>query len=160
MALKGDRHVIVEDPSFFMNEVAQRGGMTVYSTIGSGSALDQSVALVTMVVGASGSKPAGLLMCDMVNIDQTRQHINWHKQEIQKGGKVHLLKEGWVLTDQIASGITIAAGDLAYLEPLAANDGEGRITNSFSGETVSPTVGRFLSKKDEDGYAKVYIKIA
>ena len=61
MALKGDRHVFKTDISYFMNEVAERGGMTVYSTGGSGAALDQSAALVTYTV-ASGSRAAGLLV--------------------------------------------------------------------------------------------------
>ena len=157
MALKGDRIEFQHDITFNMNEVGQKGGIVSYSTVGSGAALDQSAALVTYAATGSGSKPAGLLLNDMVNVDLTRQHINWHKNEVQKGGKVTLLKKGWVVTDQIASGITIAAGDKAYL----ANG--GRITNSNTGNAVgdvaSPLVGSFLSKADEDGFAKVEINL-
>lgn len=162
--LKGDRLELVTDIGYFMNEVGQRGGMVVYSTVGSGAALDQAQALVTYGVATSGSKVAGLLLNDMVNLDQTRQHINQHKNEVQKGGKVTLLKHGWVVTDQIASGITITAGDAAYVQERAGaiSQGQGRITNvkhATGGEAVSPLVGHFMSKADEDGYAKIWVNI-
>lgn len=156
MALKGDRREAEYDISFYMNEVGARGGVVCFSTIGSGAALDQAAALVTYKATASGNKPAGLLLNDMVNVDLTRQHLNFYKDEVQKGGKVTLLMRGWVVTDQIESGITLAAGDKAYLGAA------GRITNAQAatgGEAANPFVGRFLSKKDEDGYAKVEINL-
>jgi hypothetical protein len=153
MALKGDRNVQMTDISFFMNEAGARGGIVCFSTIGSGAALDQSAALLTYAAASSGSKPAGLLLNDNVSVDTTRQSVNRHKNEMLVGSKVTLLVKGWVLTDQIASGITIAAGDKAY---LAAG---GRVTNVNTGDIASPLVGRFLSKKDEDGFAKVDINL-
>jgi hypothetical protein len=166
MALKGDRHEVVTDISFFMNEAGKRGGLVVFNTadFGSGAALDQSVALVTYNVATSGSKVAGLLLNDMVNIDQTRQHVNFHKDEVVVGQKVTLGKQGWWVTDQIASGITLSPGDKAYLQEKAGaiSQGQGRITNvkhTTGGEAVTPLVGTFLSKKDEDGYAKVYLNL-
>tara|TARA_R110000824_G_scaffold136793_2_gene300528 strand:+ start:7666 stop:8169 length:504 start_codon:yes stop_codon:yes gene_type:complete len=161
MALKADRHELQTDISFFMNEVASRGGIACFSTAGSGAAMDSNKALVTYDATPSGSVPAGLLMNDMVNIDQTRQHINWHKDEIQKGGKVTLLTQGWVVTDRIYPGNTPAVGNVAYVHhsgyisaTVVALDGQF--------DTTMPTnlsVGRFLSKKDEDGYAKVSINL-
>lgn len=153
MALKGDRLVLAEDVSFYMNEAGNRGGIVCFSTVGSGAALDQSAALLTYAATASGNKPFGLLMNDNVNIDTTRQHINKHKNEMLKGGKAQVMTKGWVVTDQIASGITIAAGDPAYLAAA------GRVTNVNTGAAASPLVGRFLSKADEDGYAKVEINL-
>ena len=47
MALKSDRHELMTDVSFFMNEVKERGFLAVLSTGGSGSAMDQSADLVT-----------------------------------------------------------------------------------------------------------------
>ena len=153
MALKADRNVVEYDISFFMNEAGKRGGVVSFSTVGSGAALDQSAALLTYAATASGNKPAGILLNDNVDIDTTRQHINRHKNEMLKGSKVTLMKKGWVVTDQIASGITIAAGDPAYM----ANG--GRITNVNAGAVATPVIGRFLSKADEDGYAKVEINL-
>jgi hypothetical protein len=154
MALKGDYQFHCEsDVTFFMNEVGNRGGVVSFSTPGSGAALDQSAALLTYAAVASGSKPFGVLMGDMVNIDLTRQHLNQHKHEYQKGSKVEVMTKGWVVTDQIASGLTIVGGEKAYLS------NGGRFTNVFVSELVTPTVGRFLSKADEDGYAKVQINL-
>jgi hypothetical protein len=151
MALKPDRNIITDDISFFMNEVAERGGVAVLSTAGSGSALDQSAALVTYAADSSGTVPIGLLLCDMVNKDLTQTHLNFFKDEVQMGSKVTLLMDGFAVTDMIASGVTPSGGDVAY---LAAS---GLLTDTSTG--VEPTVGRFLSSKDEDGYAKVFVKL-
>jgi hypothetical protein len=158
MALKGDRYEGTTDVSFFMNDAsAAKGGIAVLSTGGSGVALDQSKALVTYAataVAASGSIPIGLLLNDMVNIDQTRQHINFHKNEVQKGGKVTLLTQGWVLTNMVTG--TPTAGAPAYLTS------EGKVTATVSatgGVVATPPVGRFMSTKDEDGYAKVSVNL-
>lgn len=152
MALKGDRQENFYEVSFFMNEVAERGGVVVMSTAGSGSALDQSAALCTYSASPSGKVPLGLLLADMVNVDQTKYHVNFHKNEVQKGGKVPLLTEGWVLTNMIYPGVTPTAGITAYL----CHSGLLAITDTI-GSNIK--VGRFLSTKDEDGYAKVYVKL-
>jgi len=155
MALKGDRYEGMTDVSFFMNDSsAAKGGVVVLSTGGSGVALDQSKALVTYAASASGNIPVGLLLNDMVNIDQTRQHINFHKNEVQKGGKVTVLTQGWVVTDMITG--TPTAGAPAYLTAA------GKVTPTQSatgGVVATPPVGRFLSTKDEDGYAKVSLNL-
>ena len=55
MALKSDRNELQTDISFFMNEVATRGGVVSISTGGSGAAMDQGGALVTYTA-ASGDR--------------------------------------------------------------------------------------------------------
>lgn len=158
MALKTDRSVLDTDISFFMNEAATRGGVASVSTGGSGAAMDQGEALVTYAADASGKVPVGLLLNDMVDIDLTRQHLNQHKDEIQKGGKVTLLRKGYVVTNSL-TGTSPSAGDPAY---LAAN-GNLAVTDlaSDDGDADGSTrlVGRFLSGVDQDGYAKVYIDL-
>ena len=155
MALKGDRYEGMTDVSFFMNDVsAAKGGIAVLVTGGSGVALDQSKALVTYAAAASGNVPVGLCLNDMVNIDQTRQHINFHKNEVQKGGKVTLLTDGWVLTNMVTG--TPTAGAPAYLTAA------GKVTPTQSatgGVVATPPVGRFMSSKDEDGYVKLSVKL-
>lgn len=157
MALKSDRSVLDTDISFFMNEAATRGGIASLSTGGSGAAMDQGEALVTYAAVPSGKVPVGLLLNDMVNIDLTRQHLNQHKDEVQKGGKVTLLRKGYVVTDNIQG--SPSAGDPAYVAHsgnLAASD----LSNDDSDADGSTRiVGRFLSSKDQDGYAKVYIDL-
>lgn len=158
MALKTDRSTLQTDISFFMNEAATRGGVVAVSTGGSGASMDNGAALVTYAAIPSGKVPVGLLMNDMVSIDLTRQHLNQHKDEVQKGGKVTLLQKGWVVTNNL-EGTSPAAGNTAFLAHsgnLSASDlsnDEGDVDGS------TRVVGRFLSGVDEDGYAKVFIDL-
>lgn len=156
MALKGDRYEVITDISYFMNETAERGGIACISTAGSGAALDQSQALCTYAATVSGQIPLGMLMQDMVNIDLTRQHLNWYKDEAQVGQKVRLMLEGWAVTNKIYPAVTPTAGAAAYLGHsglIHTSD----VVGASNSENVA--VGRFLSTKDEDGYAKVYVKL-
>ena len=94
----------------------------------------------------------------MVSIDLTRQHLNQHKDEVQKGGKVTLLQKGWVVTNSL-EGTSPAAGNAAFLAHsgnLAASD-LSNVEGDVDGSTR--VVGRFLSGVDEDGYAKVFIDL-
>ena len=159
MALKGDRYELDTDISFFMNEVAERGGIATLSTAGSGAALDQSAALVTYVAAQSGAVPVGILLNDMVNIDQTRQHINFHKNEMQKGGKVTLLKKGWVVTNYIDPGDTIAAGNVAFVGPSGYITNSQTVGQAGSDASAGAVIGQFESITDEDGYAKVSVNL-
>ena len=155
MALKTDRSTLQTDISFFMNEAATRGGVAVISTAGSGASIDNGSALVTYAATGSGNVAAGLLLNDMVNIDLTRQHLNQHKDEVQKGGKVTLLQKGWVVTSNL-EGADPNGGDLAYL----AHSGNLATSDIVRDETDGTNiVGRFLSDVDEDGYAKVFIDL-
>lgn len=152
MALKADRIIIDERINFFMNHAAERGGIVAHTTTaGSGVAMDQSAHAVHYPSSASGAKAVGLLLCDVVSVDVLRQNINRYKHEVLIGSPVVLVKAGRLTTDYLASGITVVAGDTAYLGT------EGRITN------VPPaggaTVGTFESKKDENGFASVNIRL-
>ena len=155
MGLKGRRQPVLTDNSYFCNQTATRGGIVCVSTVGSGTAMDQSEAVVHYDSTPSGAVPVGMLMADCVNKDLTDTTQNFHKTEFQLGGKAPLYIKGVVTTDMLHSGITVSAGDSAYLH------NEGRITNDQTdlGATVSPQVGRFLSAKDEDGYAKVQVDL-
>jgi len=156
MALKGDRHELETDISFFMNETGVRGQFVSISTGGSGSAMDDSTALVTVAATASGSYAIGCLLNDVVNIDLTRQHLNWHKDEVQKGSKVTLLKRGFIVTDQLEPGASPSAGRLAYLGAA------GQVASDRSGSSnakYSDVIGQFLGTKDADGYVKIEVGI-
>jgi hypothetical protein len=157
MALKSDRIEAYTDISYFCTDAsAERGAIAVHVTGGSGVAMDDSGAVVTTVVASpSGKLPAGLLMNDVVSLDLTRQHINWHRDEVQTGSKVTLLRQGQVTTNMVVSGVTPAVGQDAY---FGVN---GKLTNvSTVGATSSGVkVGRFMSVKDADGYVKVDINI-
>jgi hypothetical protein len=149
MALKPDRIEHLTDISFFMNTTAERGGVASYVTGGVGVSMDDADAVVAYAAAASGAKPAGLLLNDVVDLDLTRQHINWHKDEVQVGGKVTLLRVGQVTTDNITG--TPSAGDAAYVGP------SGTVSTSSGTDVVQ--IGTFLSSKDTDGYAKLSVNI-
>ena len=151
MALRPDRNEHLTDLSFFMNETAERGIIVVHSTGGSGAAMDDSNAkVIAPATTVSGKNPSGLLLNDVVNLDLTRQHINFHKDEVQQGNKVLLLRRGTVVTDQISGTPTVGAK--AYFVV-------GGTISASNQDSVSTQVGRFLSVKDADGYAKVEINI-
>jgi hypothetical protein len=149
MSLKGDRNELDTDISFFMNEVATRGLVVSVSTAGSGAAMDNGVALATVKANPSGAYPLGILLNDMVNLDLTRQHLNQHKDEVQKGGKITILRKGFVVTDAISG--TPSGGQDAYLA------GTGLISATQAAGALK--IGQFLSSKDADGFAKVAVNL-
>lgn len=150
MALKPDRVELLTDVSFFMNTTATRGGVVSAVTAGSGVSMDDASAVVAYAAAVSGSKPLGILLNDVVDLDLTRQHINWYKDEVQKGGKVTLLRQGQVTTNMIVASANPSAGDDAYV-------GVSGLVGTSS--TNSVKIGQFLSAKDADGYAKVSVNL-
>jgi hypothetical protein len=153
MALKSDRYHISSRIDFFMNETAERGGIVSFSTGGSGAAMDQSVQLATYSANPSGARPIGGLMNDMVSLDLTRQKLNPYKDEVQIGGKITIWEKGEILTNRIQPGITITAGQTAYLHA------SGYLSNTNHLDHSNNVVGRWMSAKDQDGYAKVAINL-
>lgn len=149
MALKPERYFVADDISFFMNEVAERGGFVSLSTGGSGTAMDQGVALCTYAASQSGKTPLGLLMQDMVSKDLTQMHINFYKDEVPLGSKVQMWTQGTVVTNMVYPGLTPAAGGTAYLGP------SGLVQTTNVNSVATPVVGKFLSSKDADGYVKI-----
>ena len=161
-----------------------RGGVVVATgtagTMPSGAAMDQSDNQVKYAAAPSGHAPMGMLLVDVVNIDLTRQILNPYKSEAQVGDKVTLMRKGWAVTNSLIAGgsgggvNTIEQGAAAYCGPsgnLTADAGAIWATGYDSDTTANkaagfgnfktefPRVGTFLSKIDEDGYAKVYIDI-
>tara|TARA_B100000287_G_C20562544_1_gene753055 strand:- start:651 stop:1154 length:504 start_codon:yes stop_codon:yes gene_type:complete len=160
MALKADRYEESTDISFFYNEgVATRGGVVVLDAAAlagaSGAALDQGENLVKYATAAATDVPVGILLNDVVNKDLTRTHLNQFKDEVQKGGKVTVMTRGWVVTSNIDG--TPKAGEIAYASFVTA----GNICNSttFAAQSGELAIGRFMSRKDADGYAKVYVNL-
>jgi len=152
MGLKTDRIHIDSQIDYFMNETAERGGIVVQSTVGSGAAMDQAEQLCTYAAVPSGVAALGVLMCDVVNNDLTRQHENWHKEEVQQGGKVTIWSKCTVVTDRVYPGLTPTGTEQAFV----AHSGYIHTSDVIGGNML---VGRFLSSKDEDGYCKVSVNL-
>ncbi len=157
MALKADRYEESTDISFFYNEgVATRGAVVVLDAVNaSGATMDQGANKVKYAQAAGADVPVGILLNDVVNKDLTRTHLNQYKDEVQKGGKVTVLTRGWVVTSNVTG--TPVPGDIAYAdETTAGNVVNGTDLGATSGALA---VGRFMSSKDADGYAKVYVNL-
>lgn len=154
MALKGDRVIIETDITLTCESVAERGVTLVHKTSGSGVALGDSAGQADLVSNPSGYKVAGLLLNDVVNVDQTRYHLNFHKDERQVSTRSTLLKKGRVTTNKISG--TPTTGATAYL----TTDGALTPTLSTTGGLVAtPKVGVFAGIKDESGYVAVDINL-
>ena len=159
MALKADRHEESTDISYFYNAAAAtRGGVVCLADLGlaSGAALDQGENLVAYkaCAAAGTDRPVGILLNDVVNKDLTRTHVNHHKDEVQKGGKVTVLTRGWVVTSNVTG--TPVAGDMAYASETSGEIATEAGTAAASGNYA---IGRFMSRKDADGYAKVFVNL-
>jgi hypothetical protein len=158
MALKADRHEQTTDISFFYDAgTATRGGVVVLDAVGaSGAAMDQGVNKVRYKQATATDVPVGILLNDVVDKDLTRTHLNFYKDEVQKGGKVTVMTEGYVVTNRISGTGTPVAGDAAYIADsgLISTSTRGLALDSGAGR-----IGRFLTAKDADGYAKVEINL-
>lgn len=157
MALKGHREEFHQDIRFYMDEVAERGGIVSLSTAGSGGRVGDSNAVVTYAANPSGKNPMGILLNDVVSLDLSRYHINFYREQVPVGYKVVIAKDGWFTTDMVLG--TPVGGEAAYLGPSGnfATSG-GFVANTASG-TPMVKVGQFLSKLDEDGYAAVRVEL-
>ncbi len=161
MALKADRRHVDSDIAHFMNEVATRGGIvSITATVSSGAAMDQSEATVAYVAEPSGVEPLGVLMSDVVNLDLTRQHPNWHKEEVQVGGKVTVWTKGTVVTDYIYPGQTPTPGQVAYVADSGFfSNSDLSIDSGQENTSLTRKVGRFVSGKNADGFAKIDVNL-
>jgi len=154
MALKGDRYEAVTDISYVMGATATRGGVACRYTAGSGAALDQASNEARYMGTPSGYAPLGILLNDVVNLNLTRQKVNPHKDEVQIGSKVTLLKQGWVVTNYVHPQASPSAGDRVYVHQ------SGYLTNAVVAQVTHPySIGTFESGADADGYYKVWVNL-
>tara|TARA_B100001559_G_scaffold259870_1_gene224572 strand:- start:5146 stop:5601 length:456 start_codon:yes stop_codon:yes gene_type:complete len=150
MALKSDRYELQTDISFFYNAAATTRGCVVAhaaTTDPTGGGMDQGVNLCAK---STSAVPVGILLNDVVDKDLTRTHLNQYKDEVQKGGKVTVLRKGYVVTNDITNKADVDAGDPAY----ACEDTAGNVATSGTYQ-----IGRFLTATDADDYAKVEVNL-
>jgi hypothetical protein len=158
MALKADRYEESTDISFFSSVTGVRGMVVCLDAAAlagaSGAGMDQGENTCSPQAAAVTDVPVGIMLNDVVNKDLTRTHLNQYKDEVQLGGKVTVMTRGWVVTSNVTG--TPKAGDLAY-----ASETIGTIENVAADAVASGNlaIGRFMSRKDADGYAKVYINL-
>lgn len=147
MALKPERQVGMTNHRYEVHQVAERGHMMV-----SVPANNDRAQIAAAVAGTE--LPLGLLLTDVEDRDFTDQPERLHRDVVASGSVVALASTGEFHTDAVASGLTYATGEVAY---LAAN---GQLSNvEAPGVGSGITVGRFLSAADTDGYVHVAIDI-
>ena len=164
MALKADRYEESTDISHFSDATGVRGEVVCLDAAAlagaSGAALDQGENVVNPQACTAGTEvPVGIILNDVVNKDLTRTHLNQYKDEVQLGGKVTLLQQGWVVTDFVYPGLTPTAGYVAYLNHSGYLCDHSITAFDKNNWRKTPAVGRFMSSKDEDGYAKVFVSL-
>ena len=160
MALKTDRYEESTDISFFYtNGTATRGGVVCLDVLSaSGAAMDQGDnSVIYKAADGAADVPVGVLLNDVVNKDLTRTHLNWYKDEVQQGGKVTVMTRGWVVTNNIQTGDAPTPGALAYASDTEV--GTFSLTAADADASGNLAVGRFMSRVDADGYAKVYVNL-
>lgn len=154
MALKPDRVIEMSSVHGTLSDVASKGVVLAYSTGGSGAVLGDNKQVYTLSASASGVKVAGVLLQDVVNIDQTRYTRNMSKEEAVIGDFVDVATKGWVLTTKYTGTPTHHAP--AY---LTANGVVTPTVSSTGGTVATPFVGYFGGAPDEDGYVKLEFDI-
>lgn len=153
MALKRYRKELAHDNDirYYFNMVGDAGGMATVATgiTGSGGMPGDPHYVATYAPNPSGQTPAGILMQEVINIDQTRFHINFQREQVPVNYKVCLNIGGEYSTNMVLVAPT--GRQPAY---LAAS-------GNFSATQASgaPLVGEFLGAPDGDNYCVVRIKL-
>lgn len=149
---------------YFMNGTGEAGSIVKYvtTTTGVGAAFDDANALVALptALNGTGERPAGMLLCDVVNKDLSQTHTNAHKREVNVGGKVGFARKGVFVTNRLIAGYNPAPGDVAYFTAAGLLSNTAVVTYA-NGDAIGVTnkVGTFLSAKNSDGYVKVAIDL-
>jgi hypothetical protein len=154
MALKGDRVVIETDITLTCPTATERGVVLCRKTAGSGIALGAVAGAADLYADPSGKVPVGMLMNDVVDVDETRYHRNFQKDEMKKGERVTILRKGRLTTNKVTG--TPSDGATAY---LTANGVLTPTLSTTGGLVATPKVGQFAGKLDENGYAAVDLNL-
>lgn len=150
MALKGDREILQTNISWRItdNVAAERGAIMVAT--GTAGVCDKSATSLTGKVLTGLSRPIGLLLDDVENLDYTSRPQIFCRNVVPYGSEVSILTKGRVKTNMMHGAAAPSGGRLAYLTVSG-------LLHTTAGSGIK--VGFFESTKDADGYADVYIDI-
>lgn len=154
--LKADREIFRENIRYTCETVADQSDILMVTTAGSGVLVGDRHPKASLVANPSGSKVAGMLMHNVVNVDETRYQRNPFNGERKVGEVCTLLEQGIVTVDNLKSGDSPTDGDTAYVTL------NGEITKTMSatgGLVATPKVGQFKGAKDESNFVCVQIAV-
>jgi hypothetical protein len=151
MALKTVFHKWVSDMAP-LNTAEVAGTFLSYDVTGSGFPLGDAGKTFKNPASSSGAKPAGVLTQKVVALDETLYTKNFWANEAVTGYTVEVIRKGEVYTDMLV-GSDPSVGDPAYLSS------SGYVTKTNLGAVATPLVGEFQSKKDENGFVKLFIDL-
>ncbi len=166
MPLKPQRSFLADTIEYYMYSTGLAGGIVSSVPSGSlpagvvqaqGAGLDSAGRRVDYIANPSGAFPIGVLLADVVDIDQSRYTLNPYKYEVQAGDKVSILTKGRVVTNRVNQA-SIAGVSLPCNARLGPT---GTIVNGDTGYSASgwPLIGRILTRADSDGYNQVQIDL-
>jgi hypothetical protein len=142
--LKGNYYLANVTHEFFCDCPAERG--TVVELIKFESDM-QGGQYSVVRPGSHSGQPIGIIMNDVVQIDLRHHHINHHKDEVQVGGKVTILQDGWIVAGSFDK--PVQPGEQIYYNTA------GRLTTEPTGKPI----GIAMSSSDADGFVKVKINL-
>ncbi len=144
-SLKGDRHLIEVDTSFFCDTVAQRG-MAVEIARLEYNPMGGQYAVVRP--GKHSGQPIGILLNDVVNTDFSQgSGLSFNREKVTVGSKVTVFQQGTVLVGSFDEDVIVG-------EKIFYNS-KGNLTTKPNGRPI----GTAMSSSDEDGFVKVRIEL-
>jgi len=167
MALKPQFQYLADSIEYYMYSTGVRGGIVSAVPSGSlpagvvqaqGAGLDSAGRRVDYIANPSGAFPIGVLLTDVVNIDQSKYWLNHYKNEVQAGDKVTILTKGRVVTNRVNTATIAGANTIPCTARLGPT---GSIVNGDTGYSASgwPAIGRILTRPDSDGFCQVQIDL-
>lgn len=153
--LKADRVVSRDDIRFACTSTGEAGMALVFKTAGSGVGVGDTAGSVEVIANPSGKAFAGILMHEVVELDETRFHRNDQKIQHLKNERCQMLKEGRVTTDNISGSISSVPTN-AY---VTANGEFTATVDTNGGVAATPLAGQFESLKNENGFATIVINL-
>lgn len=154
MAIRPDRLILEDDSYHTLAATTEKGVGVCYNAAGSGTALGDRQGTLQVAASPSGLVFAGILLQDFVNVDETRFHINWNREEQQSGDNAQVMTKGWVVTNKVTGAPS--EGSRAY---LTVNGTFTPTVSATGGVAATPVAGEFGSSVDESGYVKIKINL-
>lgn len=155
MALKPERHIHQTTMAFTMNQAVEPGVVVV------GSGASDGVATIAggTSVGQSGVYPLGVVLNTRESFNYAKEYERFTYDTDDLGTVVSILQEGTVVTDQIVDS-SVTPGAIAYL----GQNGKVSAVNPAPASTTgqldqSWRVGRFMTGKDSNGFATLFVQI-